>query len=110
MIEKFLEKTEFTSYEDFIENYSVKVPENFNFAYDIVDEYAKNEPEKKAMVWCNEFGEERIFTFTQMKRYSSQAANYFKSLGIGKGDPVMLILKRRYEFWFCILAYTGWAQ
>ena len=104
MIEKFLEKTEFTSYEDFIENYSVKVPENFNFAYDIVDEYAKNEPEKKAMVWCNEFGEERIFTFTQMKRYSSQAANYFKSLGIGKGDPVMLILKRRYEFWFCILA------
>ncbi|NLX77104.1 MAG: AMP-binding protein [Clostridiaceae bacterium] len=104
MIEKFLEKTEFTSYEDFIENYSVKVPVNFNFAYDIVDEYAKNEPGKKAIVWCNDSGEEKVFTFADMKKYSCQAANYFKSLGIRKGDLVMLILKRRYEFWFCILA------
>ncbi|HEY8420785.1 MAG TPA: AMP-binding protein [Thermoclostridium sp.] len=104
MVEKYLERTEFTSYEDFIENYSVKVPQNFNFAYDIVDEYAKNEPDKKAMVWCNDSGEERIFTFADMKYYSSQVAHYFKSLGIGKGDPVMLILKRRYEFWYCILA------
>jgi len=104
MVEKYLERTEFTSYEDFIENYSVKVPQNFNFAYDIVDEYAKNEPDKKAMVWCNDSGEERIFTFADMRYYSSQVAHYFKSLGIGKGDPVMLILKRRYEFWYCILA------
>lgn len=104
MVEKYLEKTEFTSYEDFIKNYSVKVPQNFNFVYDVVDEYAENQPDKKAMVWCNDSGEERIFTFAEMKHYSSQAAHYFKSLGIGKGDPVMLILKRRYEFWFCILA------
>lgn len=104
MVEKFLEKTEFASYEDFVKNYSVKVPQTFNFVYDIVDEYAKNAPDKRAMVWCNELGEERVFTFQEMQRYSSQTANYFKSLGIGKGDPVMLILKRRYEFWFCILA------
>lgn len=104
MIDKYLEKTEFTSYEDFVENYSVNVPESFNFVYDVVDEYAKNEPDKKAIVWCNEFGEERVFTFAEIKRYSCKAANYFKSLGIRKGDPVMLILKRRYEFWFCILA------
>jgi len=104
MVEKYLERTEFTSYEDFIENYSVRVPQNFNFVYDIVDEYAKSEPDKKAMVWCNDSGEERTFTFADMKYYSSQAAHYFKSLGIGKGDPVMLILKRRYEFWYCILA------
>jgi acetyl-CoA synthetase len=104
MVEKFLSKTEFTSYEDFINNYSVNVPENFNFAFDVVDEYAKNDPEKKAIVWSNEFGEERTFTFADIKHYSNKTANYFKSLGIKKGDPVMLILKRRYEFWFCILA------
>lgn len=104
MVEKFLNKTEFTSYEDFINNYSVNVPENFNFAFDVVDEYAKTDPEKKAIVWSDETGEERVFTFADVKHYSNKTANYFKSLGIKKGDPVMLILKRRYEFWFCILA------
>jgi acetyl-CoA synthetase len=104
MLEKFLKKTEFTSYDDFINNYQVEVPENFNFAFDVVDEYAKTEPNKKALVWCDDNGEEEIFTFDDMMRRSNQTANYFKSLGIGKGDPVMLVLKRRYEFWFCILA------
>lgn len=104
MIEKFLKQTEFTSYEDFIHNYSVNVPPDFNFAYDVVDEYARTEPDKMALVWCDDNGEEAFFTFADMKRRSNQTANYFKSLGIGKGDPVMLVLKRRYEFWFCILA------
>lgn len=104
MLKQFLKKTEFTSYDDFISSYSVEVPEKFNFAFDIVDKYAQNEPEKKALVWCDDNGEEAFFTFADLSRYSNRTANYFKSLGIGKGDPVMLILKRRYEFWFCILA------
>lgn len=103
MVEQFLKRTEFTSYEDFVNNYSVTVPENYNFAFDIADKYAETEPDKKALVWCND-EEEAVFTFADIKRNSNKTANYFKSLGIGKGDCVMLILKRRYEFWFCIMA------
>ena len=104
VLDKYLSQTEFTSYEDFVVNYKLQIPENFNFAYDVVDEIALKTPDKIAMVWCNDLGEEHIFTFGQMKKYSDKAANFFQSAGIGKGDPVMLILKRRYEFWFCILA------
>jgi len=103
MVEQFLKRTEFTSYEDFVNNYSVDVPENFNFAFDVADKYAETEPDKKALVWCDD-EEEAIFTFADIKKNSNKTANYFKSLGIGKGDCVMLILKRRYEFWFCLLA------
>jgi acetyl-CoA synthetase len=104
LIEKFLKKTEFKSYEDFIHSYSIDVPKNFNFAFDVVDAYAEMEKDKRALVWCNDEGEEAVFTFSDLKSMSNRAANYFKSLGILKGDPVMLILKRRYEFWLCILA------
>jgi acetyl-CoA synthetase len=104
LIEKFLKKTEFKSYEDFIHSYSIDVPKNFNFAFDVVDAYAETEKDKRALVWCNDEGEEAVFTFSDLKSMSNRAANYFKSLGILKGDPVMLILKRRYEFWICILA------
>ena len=104
MLDKFLVRRQFSSYEEFAETYAVNTPDRFNFAYDVVDVFAKEQPEKIAMVWCNDDGEERIFTFAQMKEYSDRAANVFTSLGIGKGDPVMLVLKRRYEFWFCILA------
>ena len=104
LIEKFLKKTEFKSYEDFIHSYSIDVPKNFNFAFDVVDAYAEMEKDKRALVWCNDEGEEAIFSFSDLKSMSNRAANYFKSLGISKGDPVMLILKRRYEFWICILA------
>ncbi len=104
LIEKFLKKTEFKSYEDFIDSYSIDVPKNFNFAFDVVDAYAETEKDKRALVWCNDEGEEAIFSFSDLKSMSNRAANYFKSLGILKGDPVMLILKRRYEFWICILA------
>ncbi|MDI9483041.1 MAG: AMP-binding protein [Bacillota bacterium] len=104
MIEKFLKKTEFKSYEDFIHSYSIDVPKNFNFAFDVVDAYAEMEKDKRALVWCNDEGEEAVFTFSDLKSMSNRAANYFKSFGISKGDPVMLILKRRYEFWICILA------
>ncbi|MDD3080541.1 MAG: AMP-binding protein [Paludibacter sp.] len=104
MIEKFLEQTEFTDFEDFKANYKLIVPEHFNFGYDIVDAWAEKEPDKKALLWTNDKGECREFTFADMKKYTDQTASYFQSLGIGKGDIVMAILKRRYEFWFTIIA------
>ena len=104
VLDKYLSQTEFQTYSDFTENYKIHIPENFNFAFDVVDEIASRTPDKIAMVWCNDKGEEAIFTYGQMKVQSDKAANFFLSAGIGKGDPVMLILKRRYEFWFCILA------
>jgi acetyl-CoA synthetase len=104
LLDKFLPRQDFNSYEDFYENFKINIPENFNFAYDVVDEIAAKEPDKTAIVWCNDKGEEATFTFGQLREYSNKAANFFKSIGIKKGDPVMLILKRRYEFWFCLLA------
>jgi Acyl-coenzyme A synthetases/AMP-(fatty) acid ligases len=104
MLNKYVSQEKFDSYEDFYENFKIKVPGNFNFAYDIVDSLADEKPDKVAMVWCDDKGNSRNFTFSQMKYYSDKAANYFRALGIKKGDPVMMILKRRYEFWFCLLA------
>lgn len=77
---------------------------NFNFAYDIVDRIARENPDKLAMVWCNEAGDEKFITFREMKEESDRAASFFQSIGIRKGDPVMLILRRHYEFWYCIIA------
>ncbi len=104
MLEQFLKQTSFESYEDFMQNYEVRVPEHFNFAYDIIDAWAEKAPTKRAMLWTNEDGEERTFSFHDLKTYSDRTASYFQSIGIGKGDVVMLILKRRYEWWFSILA------
>lgn len=104
MLEKFLEKTKFESYDDFMKNFKIKVPENFNFGYDVVDEWARTNPDKKALLWTNDKGEKIQFTFADIKRESDKTASYFQSLGIGKGDMVMLILKRRYQFWFAITA------
>ncbi len=103
MLENYI-KVDYDSYEDYSNNFKVKVPENFNFSYDIVDKYAQTEPDKVAMVWHNDEGETQIFTFGQLKKFSDKTANFFKGLGISKGDPVMLVLKRRYEFWYCLLA------
>ena len=97
-------RMDFTSQEDFEQNYTLRIPDRFNFAYDIVDEYARLCPEKPAMIWTNVAGEERRFSFGNMSRKSNQAANFFRSLGLKKGDPVLLVLKRRYEYWFCALA------
>jgi acetyl-CoA synthetase len=102
LLNKFVPKTQFDSYEDFKKNFKIKIPENFNFAFDVVDEYAKKHPDKVAMVWCDD-NYERTFTFKEMKLYSDKAANLFKDLGIVKGQTVMLTLKSRYEFWFCLL-------
>jgi acetyl-CoA synthetase len=104
VLNKFVRKIVFSSYEDFIGNFEVRVPPCFNFAFDVVDEIALKTPDKVAMVWCDDKGSEHVFTFAHMKLYSDKAANFFRSAGIRKGDMVMLILKRRYEFWHAILA------
>ena len=104
MLERFLKQTTFTSQQDFIENLKINVPDNFNFGYDVVDAWAAEQPDKPALLWTNDKGEHRQFTFADMKRYTDMTASYFQSLGIGHGDMVMLILKRRYEFWFSIIA------
>ena len=103
MLKDFV-SNEFNSYQDFWDNFNVKVPDNFNFAYDVVDHLAQIKPDKTAIVWYDDNGETKIFNFEDLKYYSNKAANFFKNAGIKKGDPVMLILKRRYEFWFCLLA------
>ena len=79
-------------------------PDNFNFGYDVVDKIADETPEKRALVWCNVEGEEHIFSFADIKKYSNQIANVFSNAGIGRGDRVMLILKRHYEYWFAAVA------
>ena len=83
---------------------SFDAPKNFNFAYDVVDEFAKTEPMRKAMIWVADDGAERIFTFKEISVLSNQVANFFTDLGIKRGDRVMLILRRHYEFWLAIVA------
>ncbi|MGE5549253.1 MAG: AMP-binding protein [Bacteroidota bacterium] len=103
MLKQFV-SDDYRSYDDFKKNFHIAVPENFNFAYDVVDAYAAKEPGRTALVWCDDAGNKARFTFGELKTYSDKAANFFRAAGIRKGDPVMLILKRRYEFWFCLLA------
>lgn len=90
--------------EGLIENYQLKVPERFNFAYDVIDRIARVEPDRRAMFWCNEAGEEHTFTFHDMSSQSDACASFFLQQGIRKGDKVILILKRHFQFWFAILA------
>jgi len=104
MLEKYLPRIEFDSYEDFKENYKVNVPENFNFGFDIVDGWAKEQKDYRALVWTDDSGEEKIFTYEQISKLSNKAANFFKSKGLKKGSVVMLILRRRWEYWICATA------
>ncbi|MDY5090816.1 MAG: AMP-binding protein [Prevotella sp.] len=104
MIERFLTQTQFASEQDLREHLHFNIPENFNFAYDVMDVWAEEQPNKVALIWTNDEGEEKIFTYADLKRESDQTAAYFASLGIGHGDMVMIILKRRYEWWLTMLA------
>lgn len=104
MIERFLKQIHFSSVEDYKKNLHFIVPENFNFAYDVMDVWAAEKPDKTAMIWTNDAGQEIIFTFKDLKTLSDQAASYFQTLDIGYGDRVMLILKRHYEWWISMLA------
>ncbi len=104
LLHRYLPRVEFDSYEDFKENYKVNVPDNFNFGYDVVDAWAEAEPEKKALVWCDDHDNEKILTFTDVSRLSNKAANFFRAKGVKKGSVVLLILRRRWEYWVCATA------
>ena len=104
MLEKYLPRTEFESYEDFKANYKVEVKGDFNFGFDIVDEWAKQDSTKRALLWCDYHGGEKTLTFDDISKQSNQAANYFASLGVKKGTVAMLILRRRWEYWICATA------
>ena len=103
LIGNFVNRVDFKSYKDFYDNFEFTVPKDFNFGFDVVDEYARIDPEKLALIWCDD-NEKKVFTFLDMKKLSNKAANLFKSQGIKKGDAVLLTLKNRYEFWICMTA------
>ena len=106
MYEKYTGKNrdDFKSYEDVMENFKITYPGNFNFAYDVLDELAETQPDNLCMLWISNDGEEKRISFSEMAKYTNKTANYFKSLGIKKGDFVMLVLKRSYLFWYCMMA------
>lgn len=104
LLSRFSNAAQFRDYNDFYNHFHLNAPENFNFAYDVVDEYARLEPTKRALVWCDDYGSERIFSFADIKRLSDKAANFFLSLGINRGDTVLVILQRRYEYWIVLMA------
>ena len=104
MLERFLKQVSFHSEEDYNKNLEFIIPNNFNFSYDVMDVWAEEKPNKTALIWTDDEENERFFTFGELKELTDQAASYFLSLGIGKGDMVMLILKRHYEWWISILA------
>ena len=104
MIERFLKQTTFTSVEDYNKHLEFIIPDHFNFADDVMDVWAEEKPDGLALLWTNDEGAEIRTTFAQLKEQTDQAASYLQTLGITKGDPVMLILKRRYEWWVVMLA------
>ena len=104
MVERFLRQTAFNSVEDYKKNLHFIIKENFNFAYDVMDAWAEEKPDKLALLWTNDEGVEIKLTFKDLKERSDQAASYLQSLGIGHSDMVMLIQKRRLEWWITMLA------
>lgn len=104
LLKRFLARTEFSSYEDFRSNYRLQVPENFNFAFDVIDVLAAEDPRRKALVWCNDKGEEKILSMLDISKESSRLANWFRSIGVRKGDSVLLIMSRHYRYWEVIIA------
>ena len=106
LLSRFTNGTRFRDYNDFYNHFSLNVPDNFNYAYDVVDEYARLEPGKRALVWCDDADNERTFTFGDIKLLSDKAANFFLACGVEKGDTVLVILQRRYEYWITLMALS----
>lgn len=104
LVKRFVNREEFGSYEEFYREFKIIIPENFNFGYDVVDAYAAAEPERRALVWCDDHGGERIISFGELKRLSDAAAQFLQDAGIRKGDCVMLLMGGRYEFWIAMVA------
>jgi len=100
----FVKKTDFTSYEDFKENFKIEIPENFNFSFDVIDRYAAEDPQKIAFIWCDDHDNEKIMTFGELKTETDKAANLFKKYGVRRGSAVILTLKSHYTFWICLPA------
>ena len=103
LVKRFVNREEFSSYEEFYREFKIIVPEEFNFGYDVVDVYAAEEPGRRALVWCDDNGGERIIDFAELKELSDAAAAFFRREGVRKGDAVMLLLKGRYEFWIAMV-------
>ena len=103
--EKYIGRSrdDFATLDDLQRNFKITCGDDFNFAYDVLDELGTKKPDKLAMLWVGNDGEEKYITFKQLMLYSNKAANYFKSLGIKKGDFVLLVLKRSYLFWYCMM-------
>ena len=104
MLSRFLKKTEYESYEDFLQHFKVDVPSDFNFGYDVIDRYATETPDKEAILWANDRGDVKYLTYGEFKRVTDQCAAFFQEIGIERGDRVMLILKRRLEWWYAMVA------
>ena len=104
LLSKLLSRTSFDSYADFKKNYELRVPARFNFARDVVDAWAEADPRKRALVWLNDRGERREFTFAEISELSKKAANYLSSLGLKKGDRVLTLLKRNWQYWVTAVA------
>ena len=109
ILSRYCPRIEFNDYGDFFENYRCNAPDNFNFAYDVADEWARLQPEKTALVWTNDSAETKTFSFADIKRLSDKAANALLALGVNKGDVVMLVLKQRPGVWvlMCALCKIG---
>ncbi len=101
---RFLSKSTFENYQDYLQNARPIVPDNFNFAYDVVDVIARETPEKLAIIWVDDSGEKRNFTFKQLSEMSNAAANFLTSRGLKRGDTVLLFLRRRWEYWILMMA------
>lgn len=104
LLKNYMPQTEFSSYEEFSEKFKINVPETFDFARDIVDKWGELEPEKVALIYCDDSGFERTFTFSEISERSKRMASYFKSLGIGAGDRVITLMRRRWEYWILAVA------
>ncbi len=104
LLKKYCPRISFDSYEDFRDNFKITIPHDFNFAYDVVDAWAKNEPDKIALIWCDDAGNKKTFTFLEISQLSQKIAHSLNKKGIGKGDIVMCLLRRRWEYWIVATA------
>ena len=105
IIERFLPRVYFDSYEDFAANFRINIPRDFCFAHDVVDAWAELEPAKRALVYCtDEEGSDRTFTFSDISELSKRAASWFLANGVGKGDRVITLARRRWEYWIVAVA------
>ena len=94
---KFLKKAKFDNYDDYIENGAPIVPKHFNFSYDVIDVLANETPDNIALLWENDSGEKKKFTFRDLSRMSNAVANFLLSRGLTRGDTVLLFMRRRWE-------------